>query len=206
MCQVEVEGYEDAYDASSMLFMDFRRHHSGTWRGAAPRCAHTACAHTSVYRCSPLSVDVLRSIRASSVQSAASGVYEGLQACVHRFSAFSYAPLVLVSRRHVPAAVRAANSSAMLLSFPWLLLSSCAAGLSRHCSPCTAGASHGMTEGSPCGWNTGSYQGSTQWRERGCGGHSVRCHLSCMRCRSRQGVCSWRRHASWPNRRCPLQL
>lgn len=38
--EVEVEGYEDAYDASSMLFMDFRRHHSGTWRGAAPRCVH----------------------------------------------------------------------------------------------------------------------------------------------------------------------
>ncbi|BDA47628.1 Lycopene epsilon cyclase, chloroplastic [Coccomyxa sp. Obi] len=35
--EVEVEGYEDSYDASSMLFMDFRRHHSGTWRGAAPR-------------------------------------------------------------------------------------------------------------------------------------------------------------------------
>lgn len=48
--EVEVEGYEDAYDASSMLFMDFRRHHSGTWRGAAPRCAHIACAQLAYCR------------------------------------------------------------------------------------------------------------------------------------------------------------
>ena len=35
--EAEVEGYEDAYDAESMLFMDFRRHHSGISQGTAPR-------------------------------------------------------------------------------------------------------------------------------------------------------------------------
>ena len=35
--EAEVEGYDDAYDASSMLFMDFRRHHTGVWPRAAPR-------------------------------------------------------------------------------------------------------------------------------------------------------------------------
>lgn len=35
--EVEVEGYEQAYDPASMLFMDFRRHHSGVWDGAAGR-------------------------------------------------------------------------------------------------------------------------------------------------------------------------
>lgn len=29
--EAEVEGYDDSYDASSMLFMDFRRHHTGLW-------------------------------------------------------------------------------------------------------------------------------------------------------------------------------
>lgn len=35
--EAEVEGYSGAYDDSSMLFMDFRRHHSGVWGGAAGR-------------------------------------------------------------------------------------------------------------------------------------------------------------------------
>ena len=34
--EAEVEGYEDNYDAESMLFMDFRRHHTGLW----PQTAH----------------------------------------------------------------------------------------------------------------------------------------------------------------------
>ncbi len=34
----QVEGYDKVYDGSSMLFMDFRRHHSGVWAGTAPRC------------------------------------------------------------------------------------------------------------------------------------------------------------------------
>jgi len=29
--EAEVEGYNEAYDPKSMLFMDFRRHHSGLW-------------------------------------------------------------------------------------------------------------------------------------------------------------------------------
>jgi lycopene epsilon-cyclase len=33
--EAEVEGYNDAYDSASMLFMDYRRHHSGLWDGAA---------------------------------------------------------------------------------------------------------------------------------------------------------------------------
>ena len=32
--EAEVEGYGDAYDESSMLFMDFRRHHTGVWPDA----------------------------------------------------------------------------------------------------------------------------------------------------------------------------
>jgi lycopene epsilon-cyclase len=43
--EVEVEGYEGAYDPSSMLFMDFRRHHSGIWGAAAPRCGPSLAAH-----------------------------------------------------------------------------------------------------------------------------------------------------------------
>ena len=35
--EVELEGYEEKYDGSTMLFMDFRRHHSGLWDGTAPR-------------------------------------------------------------------------------------------------------------------------------------------------------------------------
>jgi lycopene epsilon-cyclase len=35
--QAEVEGYADGYDPDSMLFMDFRRHHSGLWNSTAPR-------------------------------------------------------------------------------------------------------------------------------------------------------------------------
>jgi len=42
---VQVEGYSEVYDGSSMLFMDFRRHHSGVWAGAAPRCIpHARCS------------------------------------------------------------------------------------------------------------------------------------------------------------------
>lgn len=33
--EVDVEGYEGAFDTSSMLFMDFRRHHSGLYDGTA---------------------------------------------------------------------------------------------------------------------------------------------------------------------------
>ena len=36
--EAEVEGYENNYDGESMLFMDFRRHHTGLWPDAAPRC------------------------------------------------------------------------------------------------------------------------------------------------------------------------
>ncbi len=32
-----MEGYGKCHDAGAMLFMDFRRHHSGVWAGAAPR-------------------------------------------------------------------------------------------------------------------------------------------------------------------------
>jgi lycopene epsilon-cyclase len=35
--EAEVEGYGDAYDATSMLFMDFRRHHTGIWDRTAVR-------------------------------------------------------------------------------------------------------------------------------------------------------------------------
>jgi hypothetical protein len=45
--EAEVEGYNDAYDSSSMLFMDYRRHHSGLWDGAArhlePGVLHYVC-------------------------------------------------------------------------------------------------------------------------------------------------------------------
>lgn len=37
--EAEVEGYDDAYDPASMLFMDFRRHHSGINQGTANRSA-----------------------------------------------------------------------------------------------------------------------------------------------------------------------
>ena len=36
--EAEVEGYGDAYDAKSMLFMDFRRHHSGLWPSTVSKC------------------------------------------------------------------------------------------------------------------------------------------------------------------------
>lgn len=42
--EATVEGYEDAYDPASMLFMDFRRHHSGTWNDSGPRSVTTAPA------------------------------------------------------------------------------------------------------------------------------------------------------------------
>ena len=35
--EAEVEGYAEAYDESSMLFMDFRRHHTGVWTSAGKR-------------------------------------------------------------------------------------------------------------------------------------------------------------------------
>ena len=35
--EVEIEGYGEAYDESSMLFMDFRRHHTGVWSKAGNR-------------------------------------------------------------------------------------------------------------------------------------------------------------------------
>ena len=37
--EVELEGYSDKYDGDTMLFMDFRRHHSGVWDGTAARWA-----------------------------------------------------------------------------------------------------------------------------------------------------------------------
>lgn len=37
--QAEVEGYANGYDPDAMLFMDFRRHHTGLWGRTAPRCA-----------------------------------------------------------------------------------------------------------------------------------------------------------------------
>lgn len=33
--EAEVVGYDEAYDASLMLFMDYRRHHTGLWDGGA---------------------------------------------------------------------------------------------------------------------------------------------------------------------------
>ena len=41
--EADVTGYGDAFDSSSMLFMDFRRHHSGVWPSAGSQCAPTAC-------------------------------------------------------------------------------------------------------------------------------------------------------------------
>lgn len=37
--EAEVEGYSEAYDTESMLFMDFRRHHTGLWDDSAMRWA-----------------------------------------------------------------------------------------------------------------------------------------------------------------------
>lgn len=42
--EVELEGYEEKYDGDTMLFMDFRRHHSGLWDGTAPKYAATYSA------------------------------------------------------------------------------------------------------------------------------------------------------------------
>ena len=42
--EVELEGYEERYDGDTMLFMDFRRHHSGLWDGTAPKYAATFSA------------------------------------------------------------------------------------------------------------------------------------------------------------------
>ncbi len=35
--EAEVEGYEESYDPSAMLFMDFRRHHTGLYDNTANR-------------------------------------------------------------------------------------------------------------------------------------------------------------------------
>eukprot|EP00884_Botryococcus_braunii_P003734 jgi/Botrbrau1/13361/Bobra.0158s0014.1 len=35
--EAEVEGYEEVYDPNAMLFMDFRRHHTGVWDSTANR-------------------------------------------------------------------------------------------------------------------------------------------------------------------------
>ena len=46
--EADVSGYVEAYDERSMLFMDFRRHHSGVWPSTASRhalCAGTAASH-----------------------------------------------------------------------------------------------------------------------------------------------------------------
>ena len=32
-----VEGYDERYEGDSMLFMDYRRHHTGLWPGTAPK-------------------------------------------------------------------------------------------------------------------------------------------------------------------------
>ncbi len=49
--EAEVEGYPEAYNSELMLFMDFRRHHSGIWESTAKRlkvrsrqtCAAAVC-------------------------------------------------------------------------------------------------------------------------------------------------------------------
>lgn len=38
--EAEVQGYEESYDGESMLFMDFRRHHTGVWPNTAARYVH----------------------------------------------------------------------------------------------------------------------------------------------------------------------
>lgn len=43
--EAEVQGYGDGYDPQSMLFMDFRRHHSGIWDGTAPRYVRVLQIH-----------------------------------------------------------------------------------------------------------------------------------------------------------------
>lgn len=43
--EAEVEGYEDNYDAESMLFMDFRRHHTGLWPNTAHKSVATYMGH-----------------------------------------------------------------------------------------------------------------------------------------------------------------
>jgi lycopene epsilon-cyclase len=37
--EAEVEGYGGSYPEDAMLFMDFRRHHTGLYDGTANRCA-----------------------------------------------------------------------------------------------------------------------------------------------------------------------
>ncbi len=47
--EVELEGYSEKYDGDAMLFMDFRRHHSGVWDGAASRWApHSRVVHCAL--------------------------------------------------------------------------------------------------------------------------------------------------------------
>ena len=42
--EADVEGYDDAYDPKAMLFMDYRRHHTGLWEGGAKRLSSSAAA------------------------------------------------------------------------------------------------------------------------------------------------------------------
>lgn len=49
--EAEVEGYPEAYNPELMLFMDFRRHHSGIWENTAQRLkvrSRQTCAAGSV--------------------------------------------------------------------------------------------------------------------------------------------------------------
>ena len=43
--EAEVSGYSEAFDKDSMLFMDFRRHHTGVWPSAADQCALPCFPH-----------------------------------------------------------------------------------------------------------------------------------------------------------------
>ncbi len=36
-CPLPPRSYSNAYDPQAMLFMDYRRHHTGIWEGSAPR-------------------------------------------------------------------------------------------------------------------------------------------------------------------------
>ena len=60
----QVEGYAEHYDPNSMLFMDFRRHHSGLWPDTASRCMLgenlSGLACDAAYLCNLLCADTLR--------------------------------------------------------------------------------------------------------------------------------------------------
>ena len=53
--EADVSGYAEAYDPRSMLFMDFRRHHSGVWQDTARRWAlgHAASLAALSQTCLP---------------------------------------------------------------------------------------------------------------------------------------------------------